>query len=152
MFTTFPGSNHFNFFFRKGLDLSEQIGNVFRLYLLQLIPIQSRYHQEVAKIDLLCISFTQRFRGRITSIFFCWKALDLYFECPPKFWSLSATINLNLESISSGSFFWFLFFCCFFLQNFQKLYNFCFNSCYFLAFCKNTDTYLCCVETLSIMK
>ena len=83
---------------RKGLDMSEQIGNVFRLYLLQLIPIQSRYHQEVAKINLLCISFTQRFRGRITSIFFCWKALDLYFECPPKFWSLSATINLNLES------------------------------------------------------
>ena len=83
---------------RKGLDLSLCVGNVFRLYLLQLIPIQSRYHQEVAKIDLLCISFTQRFRGRITSIFFCWKALDLYFECPPKFWSLSATINLNLES------------------------------------------------------
>ena len=68
------------------------------LYLLQLIPIQSRFHQEVAKINLLCISFTQRFRGRITSFFCCWKALDLYFECPPKFWSLSATINLNLES------------------------------------------------------
>ena len=45
------------------------VGNIFRLYLLQLIPIQSRYHQEVAKIDLLCSSFTQRFRGRITSFF-----------------------------------------------------------------------------------
>ena len=101
MFSTFPGSNHFNFFLRKGLDLSLCVGNVFRLYLLQLIPIQSRFHQEVAKIDLLCISFTQRFRGRITSIFCCWKALDLYFECPPQFWSLSATINLNLESIPS---------------------------------------------------
>ena len=61
------GVKSLQLFFRKGLDLSLGVGNVFRLYLLQLIPIQSRYHQEVAKIDLLCISFTQRFRGRITS-------------------------------------------------------------------------------------
>ena len=72
LYTTFPWPNHF-FFCWKGLDLSLCVGNVFRLYLLQLIPIQSRFHQEVAKINLLCISFTQRFRGRITSIFFVGK-------------------------------------------------------------------------------
>ena len=89
------GAESLQFFSRKGLDLSFCVGNVFRLYLLQLIPIQSRFHQEVAKIDLLCISFTQRFRGRITSNFCCWKALDLYFECPSKFWSLSATTGVD---------------------------------------------------------
>ena len=94
VFSTFPGSNHFNFFLRKGLVPLQIAKNFLGLALLLLI-LRSRADRmgKLPKPYLLCISFTQRFRGRITSILFCWKALDLYFECPSKFWTLSATIN-----------------------------------------------------------
>ena len=129
-----------SFFCCRDLDLYSGIGNFLDLgLLLNLLILRSRADRmgKLPKPYLLCISFTQRFRGRITSILFCWKALDLYFECPPQFWSLSATINLNLESKFSifKKFKIFVFFKIFDFfenfQNFQKKYNFCFNSCHF---------------------
>ena len=98
----FRGQITSKFLLRKGLVPFQLRKNFLGLALLLLI-LRSRADRmgKLPKPYLLCISFTQRFRGRITSIFFCWKALDLYFECPSKFWTLSATINWSREPNSS---------------------------------------------------
>ena len=79
------GVKSLQFFFPGKVSFHSSQRFFFGLTLLLLIEIQSRFHGEVAQtIPTLCQLYTTFPWPNHFNIFF-WKALDLYFECPPIF-------------------------------------------------------------------